>query len=164
MSKLEFTGTVRRLGDYIDTDAILPAKYLNLTTPVALAEHCLESYAPDFRSKIQPNDIIVAGKNFGCGSSREHAPMALMGCGVSCIIAESFSRIFFRNAINLGLPTLELPEAKNIADGARVHVDCATGTIVDETCNRKYLIAPLPIFMQEILLAGGVINRIVSGR
>ncbi|MDR1827905.1 MAG: 3-isopropylmalate dehydratase small subunit [Methylobacteriaceae bacterium] len=164
MSELVFTGTVRRLGDFVDTDAILPAKYLNLTTPEALAAHVLENHAPDFRKILHAGDILVAGRNFGCGSSREHAPLALKGSGVACVIAESFARIFFRNSINLGLPVVELADAGQLAEGHTVRVDCGAGLVSDETSGKTYKVALFPDFMREILKAGGVIPYIENQR
>ena len=157
MKTLHFTGTVKKLGDYINTDAILPAKYLNLTTPEQLGPHCLESYDPSFVASVTPGDIVVAGRNFGCGSSREHAPQALIGCGVACVIAHSFSRIFFRNAINLGLPLLGLEAADEIAAGSMLDVDCAQGVVRNLSNSKEYRVPLLPPFMRDMLLAGGLI-------
>ncbi len=161
-------GTVLRYGNDIDTDVIIPARYLNTSDPMELAKHCMEDSKEDinqgkkpFFQSVKPGDIIVADKNFGCGSSREHAPLAIKTCGVSCVIAKTFARIFYRNAINIGLPILECPEAcDNIKDGDIVSVDFKSGVITNETTNQKFQAAPFPEFMQQIIQAGGLINKI----
>lgn len=161
-------GTVLRYGNDIDTDVIIPARYLNTSDPMELAKHCMEDSKEDikqgkkpFFQRVKPGDIIVADKNFGCGSSREHAPLAIKTCGVSCVIAKTFARIFYRNAINIGLPILECPEAcDNIKDGDIVSVDFKSGVITNETTNQKFQAAPFPEFMQQIIQAGGLINKI----
>ena len=168
MSGLSFTGTVWRLGDDIDTDAILPARYLNLTQEDQLGLHFMEDVLPGFAAAITPGDILIAGENFGCGSSREHAPMAIRGRGFSCVVATSFSRLFFRNAINIGLPVLTSQEIGQIAQpGARLTVDCLAGTIQDLSSGKTLAGTPLSPFMQEILVAGGLIayleRRIAQG-
>ncbi len=157
-------GRVWRFGNDVDTDLIIPARYLNTSDPKELALHCMEDADPGFAAKVAPGEIIVAGKNFGCGSSREHAPIAIKAAGVSCVIASSFARIFYRNSINIGLPILESPEAsKAIAEGNEIAVDLATGQIKDLTTGSNYQAAPFPAFMQELITAGGLIEY-VKGR
>ncbi|HPT86499.1 MAG TPA: 3-isopropylmalate dehydratase small subunit [Bacillota bacterium] len=159
MSQLK--GKVWRFGNDIDTDLIIPARYLNTSEPKELALHCMEDADPTFASKVQPGDIIVAGKNFGCGSSREHAPIAIKAAGVSCVIAASFARIFFRNAINIGLPILESPEASSaIAEGHEVQVDLSNGQITDLTTGQTFQAVPFPPFMQELIQSGGLIEYV----
>ena len=159
MSILE--GKVWRFGNDIDTDLIIPARYLNTSDPKELAAHCMEDADPGFAGKVQPGEIIVAGKNFGCGSSREHAPIAIKAAGVSCVIAASFARIFYRNAINIGLPILESPTAsQGIAEGDQVQVDLNTGIITNLTKNETYQAAAFPPFMQELIQAGGLIEYV----
>jgi 3-isopropylmalate dehydratase small subunit len=161
-------GTVFRFGDNIDTDLIIPARYLNTSDPAELARHCMEDADPTFAARVQPGDIIVAGANFGCGSSREHAPVAIKAAGVACVIARSFARIFYRNAFNIGLPILECPEAEAIAPGSRVRVDLGTGRITVVDAGAEYRARPVPPFMQEIIAAGGLIPyvkaRLAGGR
>jgi len=153
-------GKVHRYGANVDTDAIIPARYLNLSEPDELAEHCMEDIDPEFLSRVKPGDIMVATTNFGCGSSREHAPLAIKAAGISCIIAKSFARIFFRNAINIGLPLLECEEAvDNIEAGDMVEVDLATGGINNLTKGRKFTAKPYPNFMAELIAAGGLIEH-----
>lgn len=145
-------------GRDIDTDLIIAARYLNMATAAELAPHVMEDADPTFASKMKPGDIIVAKENFGCGSSREHAPMALKGAGVSVVIAKSFARIFYRNAFNMGLPILVAPEAVDgIEEGDELTVDLATGEIDDLTSGVKYKAQPLPAFMQELVAAGGLL-------
>ncbi len=157
-------GTVIKFGDNIDTDVIIPARYLNTSDPKELAEHCMEDIDKDFAGRVQEGDIIVAEKNFGCGSSREHAPIAIKACGVSCIIAESFARIFFRNAINIGLPILECEDAaKEIRSHDTVSVDFETGVITNITTGRVYKATPFPPFIQEIVECGGLIEAVKKG-
>ena len=153
-------GHAHKFGAHIDTDQIIPAKYLVTTDPQELGAHCMEnSDQPDFVQKVQPGDIIVADINFGCGSSREHAPISLRGCGVSAVIAKSFARIFFRNSINLGLPVLECPEAVDaIEAGDEVEVDLSTGKIVDLTTEEVFVAKPYEAFMMEIINAGGLVE------
>lgn len=159
MSQLQ--GKVHRFGNDIDTDLIIPARYLNTSDPNELAQHCMEDADPDFVRKVKPGDLIVAGKNFGCGSSREHAPIAIKAAGVSCVIAASFARIFFRNAINIGLPIFESPEAsQKIAEGDLVEVNLDTGKIINLTRNETYQAAAFPPFMQELINAGGLIEYV----
>lgn len=157
---MEFEGTAFKYGRDIDTDVIIPARYLNSSDPDHLAAHCLEDLDATFTERVKPGDIIVAEENFGCGSSREHAPIAIKAAGVSVVIAKSFARIFYRNAINIGLPIMECPEAVDaIADGDTVKVDADTGEIRDLTTGRTFQAQPFPPFLQEIINAGGLINR-----
>ena len=157
---MQFRGTVFRYGRDVDTDVIIPARYLNTSDPAELAAHCLEDLDATFRQRVKPGDIIVAEENFGCGSSREHAPVAIKAAGVSCVIAKSFARIFYRNAINMGLPILECQEAVDaIAQGDVVSVDADTGTIIDETTGATFCAQPFPPFIQEIIDAGGLVER-----
>ncbi|MDK2888430.1 MAG: 3-isopropylmalate/(R)-2-methylmalate dehydratase small subunit [Thermoanaerobacter sp.] len=157
----QLRGKAWKFGDDIDTDAIIPARYLNTSDPQELAAHCMEDADPSFAGKVQPGDIIVAGKNFGCGSSREHAPIAIKAAGVSCVIAASFARIFYRNAFNIGLPIFESPEAAaKIREGDEVMVDVESGTITNLTRREQYRATPVPPFMQEIIAAGGLINYV----
>jgi len=154
-------GKVIKYGDNVDTDVIIPARYLNSSDPAELASHCMEDIDKDFLKKVHKGDIITAGKNFGCGSSREHAPVAIKACGISCIIAENFARIFYRNAINIGLPIIECPEAAaDIKDGDIVSVDFDNGTITNETSNKSYKGVPFPEFMQKLINSGGLIDYI----
>ena len=155
------SGTVFKYGDNVDTDVIIPARYLNSSDPAELASHCMEDIDKDFVGKVKAGDLIVAEKNFGCGSSREHAPAALKAAGVSCVIAETFARIFYRNAINIGLPIIECPEAaKGIRAGDEVEVDFDTGVIYDKTQGTQFKGQAFPPFMQKIIDAGGLINYI----
>lgn len=157
----QLQGKVHRFGNDIDTDLIIPARYLNTSDPKELAQHCMEDADPDFVKKVKPGDLIFAGKNFGCGSSREHAPIAIKAAGVSCVIAASFARIFFRNAINIGLPIFESPEAsQKIAEGDLVEVNLDTGKIINLTRNETYQAAAFPPFMQELINAGGLIEYV----
>ena len=157
---MHFEGTAFRYGRDIDTDVIIPARYLNSSDHAYLASHCLEDLDPTFVERMKPGDIIVAEENFGCGSSREHAPVAIKAAGVSCVIAKSFARIFYRNAINIGLPILECPEAVDaIADGVRVSVDTDTGTITNIDTGETFASEPFPPFIAEIIEAGGLVNR-----
>ncbi|MGH2807002.1 MAG: 3-isopropylmalate dehydratase small subunit [Actinomycetota bacterium] len=151
--------TAFRYGDHVDTDALIPARYLTTDDPAALVAHALEDLDPGFAGSVQPGDVIFAGHNFGCGSSREHAPIALTAAGVAAVIASSFARIFFRNAINTGLPVLVCPLAVECTEaGDDVEVDAATGVIVNETKNRAFTAEPLPPFVVEIVEAGGLVN------
>lgn len=151
-------GNTWKYGDNVDTDVIIPARYLNVSTAEKLAEHCMEDIDPDFSDGVEPGDVIVAGENFGCGSSREHAPLAIKGAGVSCIIAESFARIFYRNAINIGLPILECPEAvKETRASDRLSVDLRAGTITNQRTGETFHTSPLPPFIMEIVQAGGLV-------
>ena len=154
-------GTVFKYGDNVDTDVIIPARYLNSSDPAELAAHCMEDIDKTFIGKVQKGDIIVATKNFGCGSSREHAPIAIKAAGVSCVIAETFARIFYRNAINIGLPIIECPEAaRGIEAGDRVEVDFDSGIIVNQTKGTQFQGQAFPPFMQKIIAAGGLVNYI----
>jgi 3-isopropylmalate/(R)-2-methylmalate dehydratase small subunit len=158
---MKFTGKVYKFGTNIDTDAIIPARYLNTFDPQELARHCMEDADPEFANKVKAGDIIVAEKNFGCGSSREHAPIAIKGAGVSCVIADSFARIFYRNAINIGLPILESPEAAAaIQEGDEVEVELESGQIRNLRTGEVYQAAPFPAFMQGIIAQGGLINYV----
>jgi 3-isopropylmalate/(R)-2-methylmalate dehydratase small subunit len=158
---MKVKGTVFKYGDNIDTDAIIPARYLNTSDSKELAKHCMEDIDPAFVEKVKQGDIIVANKNFGCGSSREHAPIAIKASGVSCVIAGTFARIFYRNAINIGLPILECEEAaKNIEQGDELEVDFRAGIIHNLTENQTYKVQAFPEFMQEIIKADGLINYI----
>ena len=154
-------GTVHKFGDNIDTDVIIPARYLNAPSPKELAKHCMEDIDPTFASRVKPGEIIVGGANFGCGSSREHAPIAIQASGVSCVIAASFARIFYRNAINIGFPIMECPEASaEIQAGDKVSVDFKTGVIVDETTGKQYQAAPFPEFVEGIIESGGLLKSL----
>ena len=154
-------GKVHKFGDNVDTDVIIPARYLNVPDPAELAKHCMEDIDVDFAKKVNKGDIIVANKNFGCGSSREHAPIAIKASGVSCVIAETFARIFYRNAINIGLPIIECPEAaKGIDEGDEVEIDFDSGKIINKTKNEEYQGQAFPEFMQKIIKAEGLINYI----
>ncbi|MBQ7678499.1 MAG: 3-isopropylmalate dehydratase small subunit [Butyrivibrio sp.] len=156
-------GTVFKYGDNVDTDVIIPARYLNTAEPSELAAHCMEDIDKEFIRKVKPGDIMVANKNFGCGSSREHAPIAIKAAGVSVVIAETFARIFYRNSINIGLPIVECPEAaREIAAGDTVSVDFDSGIITDETTGKKYQGQAFPPFMQRIIDSEGLINYINS--
>ena len=158
---MQANGLVHKYPDNVDTDVIIPARYLNTPDAKELAAHCMEDIDPDFVKKVQPGDIMVGGANFGCGSSREHAPLAIKTAGVSCVIAATFARIFYRNAINIGLPILECPAASEaIQAGDKVHVDFDTGVITDETTGQTFHAQPLPPFIQEIIKAGGLMNSI----
>jgi len=151
-------GKVWKFGDNIDTDLIIAARYLNTSEPSQLAKYVMEDADPDFVSKMQVGDIIVAGENFGCGSSREHAPIALKAAGVSAVIAPTFARIFYRNAFNMGLPIFELPEANEIDEGDEVKIDMSSGEVINITKGKSYKFTPIPEFMQELVQAGGLIN------
>lgn len=152
-------GKAHKFQDNINTDDIIAAKYLNTTDPVELGKRCMETIDPGFAGKVQKGDIIVAGRNFGCGSSREHAPVSIKGCGVSCVIAGSFARIFFRNSINIGLPILESPEASgDIRQGDEIEIDLQKGRIKNLTTDKVYGSQPFPKFMQDLVNAGGLLN------
>jgi 3-isopropylmalate/(R)-2-methylmalate dehydratase small subunit len=154
-------GTVHKYGDNVDTDVIIPARYLNSSDPNELAKNCMEDIDPDFVNRVKEGDIMVANKNFGCGSSREHAPIAIKASGISCVIAETFARIFYRNAINIGLPIIECPEAaKEIEAGDDVEIDFDSGMIYDRTKGTEYKGQAFPPFMQNIITSGGLINSI----
>jgi 3-isopropylmalate/(R)-2-methylmalate dehydratase small subunit len=152
-------GKVYKYGDNVDTDAIIPARYLSTAEAAVLAAHCMEDIDIDFSSKVQPGDMIVAGKNFGCGSSREHAPLAIKAAGVSCVIAADFARIFFRNALNIGLPIAQSAEAAAAIDaGDELRVDMTAGIIENLSKKECYSITPMPDFMQELIAAGGLVS------
>ena len=154
-------GTVFKYGDNVDTDVIIPARYLNSSDPKELATHCMEDIDKDFVKKVNAGDIIVANKNFGCGSSREHAPIAIKAAGVSCVIAETFARIFYRNAINIGLPIIECPEAaKAISADDEVKVDFDSGVITNVTTGETFQGQAFPEFMQKLIACGGLVNYI----
>jgi 3-isopropylmalate/(R)-2-methylmalate dehydratase small subunit len=156
-------GCVFKYGDNVDTDVIIPARYLNSTDPADLAKHCMEDIDKEFVNNVKEGDIIVADKNFGCGSSREHAPIAIKAAGVSCVIAKSFARIFYRNSINIGLPIIECEEAaENINAGDTVSIDFDTGKIVDETTGKSFQGQAFPEFMQKIIDSEGLVNYINS--
>jgi 3-isopropylmalate/(R)-2-methylmalate dehydratase small subunit len=158
---MKIEGRIWKFGSDVDTDAIIPARYLNQSDPKELAKHVMEEERPEFLGKVKKGDILLADKNFGYGSSREHAPLALKAAGVSCIIAKSFARIFYRNSLNLGLPLLESPEAsEGIKDGDRVRVNLSTGEIFDLTQKRKFHARPIPTFMQDLLRDGGLIRHL----
>lgn len=151
-------GKVFKYPDNVDTDVIIPARYLNTASAQELAKHCMEDIDKDFVKKVQPGDVIVAGWNFGCGSSREHAPLVLKTCQTGCVIAKSFARIFYRNAINIGMPILECPEAADeISAGDEVKVDFSTGEIFDLTTGKTYRAQPFPEFIQNIIAKGGLL-------
>ena len=154
-------GTVIKYGDNVDTDVIIPARYLNISDMEELAKHCMEDLDKDFVNRVKVGDIMVAGRNFGSGSSREHAPAVIKASGISCVIAESFARIFFRNAINIGLPIMESQEAvRDIEDGDQVSIDVYSGLITNITKNKSYKGTPFPQFMQDIMKAGGLIGYV----
>lgn len=154
-------GRVFKYGDNVDTDVIIPARYLNSSDPGELATHCMEDIDKEFVNNVKPGDIIVASKNFGCGSSREHAPISIKANGVSCVIAETFARIFYRNAINIGLPIMECPEAaKAINAGDEVEINFDTGEIKDNTTGQTFKGQPFPEFMQKIINSEGLLNYI----
>ena len=154
---MKVSGKTYKYGDNVDTDVIIPARYLNTLDAKELAKHCMEDIDTSFASTVKPGEIMIAGKNFGCGSSREHAPLAIKTCGVACVIAATFARIFYRNALNIGLPILECPEAaKAIKAGDTVSVDFDTGVITDETTGKSFQGEPFPPFMQELIAAGGL--------
>lgn len=150
-------GKTWKYGDNVDTDVIIPARYLNTPDAKELAKHCMEDIDTSFASKVQEGEIMIAGKNFGCGSSREHAPLAIKTCGIACVIAASFARIFYRNALNIALPILECPEAAEaIKAGEEVEVDFDTGKIIDKTSGATFEAEPFPPFMQDLIKAGGL--------
>ena len=155
------SGKVIKYGDNIDTDVIIPARYLAATDPKELASHCMEDIDKDFVKNVKSGDIMVGGKNFGCGSSREHAPIAIKASGISCVIASTFARIFYRNSINIGLPIIECPEAsEKIQRGDEVEIDFDSGVITNKTRNETYHGVPFPEFIQGIISNGGLINAI----
>ena len=156
---MKYKGLVHKFGKDINTDEIIPARYLDTSDPAELAKHCMEDADPKFAKKVKSGDIIVADDNFGCGSSREHAPIAIKAAGISCIIAPSFARIFFRNAINIGLPIIVLTEAsEKISSGNIVEIDTIKGELKNISSNKKYKIAPFPDFLQEMIESNGLMN------
>ena len=159
---MKVTGKAWKFGDDIDTDQILPARYLNMSDPEELAQHCMEDADPSFIDRVQKSDIIVAGKYFGCGSSREHAPIAIKAAGVSCVIAKSFARIFYRNSFNMGLPILECEAADRIHTGDTLTVDFAAGEIIHKETGETYRTKPIPPFMQELVERGGLMKHIAK--
>ena len=159
-----FSGKAIKYGDNVDTDVIIPARYLNTIDKKELASHCMEDIDPDFKSKVEEGDIMVAGSNFGCGSSREHAPIAIKASGISLVIAKSFARIFYRNSINIGLAILECPEAPDrIFEGDKIRADLDLGVIYDETTGESFKVQPFPEFIQKIITNGGLIESIRRG-
>ncbi|MGA3279366.1 MAG: 3-isopropylmalate dehydratase small subunit [Smithella sp.] len=160
-----FKGKVWKFGDNIDTDAIIPARYLTTSDPRELAAHCMEDADPDFITRMKTGDIILGGENFGCGSSREHAPIAIKAAGVSCVIAKSFARIFYRNAFNTGLPIFESKEIGDaISEGEKVTVNGAKGTITITSSNKTFIINPIPPFMEKLIADGGLMKHIARKR
>ncbi len=158
---MKFNGKAWKFGADIDTDRIIPARYLNTSDPKELAKHCMEDEDSTFASRVQGGDVIVADKNFGCGSSREHAPIAIKASGVACVIAKSFARIFYRNSFNMGLPILECEEAADSTEsGDVIEVDMSTGEIVNVTKDKRFKARPIPPFMQELIAAGGLMESI----
>lgn len=156
---------VIKYGDNVDTDVIIPARYLNTTDVAELTSHCMEDLDQDYLKKISPGDVMVAGKNFGCGSSREHAPIVIKGSGISLIIAESFARIFYRNAINIGLPIIESPQAaQEIQNADELCVDLQKGSIYNKTQDKTYTVEPFPEFIQKIIAAGGLVELVKTGK
>jgi 3-isopropylmalate/(R)-2-methylmalate dehydratase small subunit len=158
MQKANIDGKVWTFGKDIDTDLIIAARYLNTSVPEELAKHVMEDSDPEFVNKMRRGDVIVAGENFGCGSSREHAPIALKAAGVAAVIAPTFARIFYRNAFNMGLPIFELKESSEISEGDEISVDMNAGTITNKSTNKTYNFTPIPAFMQELIDAGGLMN------
>lgn len=155
---MKLSGTVWKYGDNVDTDAIIPARYLNMSMAEELAQHCMEDIDPGFAGAVKPGDIIVAGENFGCGSSREHAPLAIKGAGVSCVVAKSFARIFYRNAVNIGLPILECPDAVADAEkGDVLTVDVEAGLVTNTRTGKTMPVSPFPPFLMRIIAAGGLV-------
>ncbi|MGV8081552.1 MAG: 3-isopropylmalate dehydratase small subunit [Syntrophales bacterium] len=163
---MRFRGRVWKFGDNVDTDVIYPARYMNIHDPRQMGAHCMEDADPDFMKKIRPGDIIVAGENFGCGSSREHAPIAIREAGLSCVVARSFARIFYRNAFNMGLPIFESEELRDrVAEGAEIEVDGAAGTIrILDGKGETLSIQPIPPFMLELLRDGGLMRHLAKKR
>lgn len=161
---MKLKGTVHKYADHVNTDVIIPARLLNQPDPEIMAAHCMEDIDPQFAARVQRGDVIVGGVNFGCGSSREHAPLAIKAAGISCVVAASFARIFFRNAINIGLPVLECPQAAADAQmGDAMEIHLASGRITNLTRGREYQAAAFPPFMQQIIDAGGLVNHIKAG-
>jgi 3-isopropylmalate/(R)-2-methylmalate dehydratase small subunit len=163
---MKFRGRIWKFGDNIDTDAIIPARYLNIWDPQGLAAHCMEDADPDFVKKMKPGDIIVGGENFGCGSSREHAPIAIKAAGIACVVAKSFARIFYRNSFNMGLPIFESDDLwEKVIGGAEIEVDADGGLIrILGSAADPLRIQPVPPFMQELIADGGLMNHIAKAR
>lgn len=162
---MKFDGKVIKYGSNVDTDVIIPARYLNTIDKKELASHCMEDLDPTFVTRVQPGDIMVADYNFGCGSSREHAPIAIKESGISLVIAKTFARIFYRNSINIGLPIIECPEAVDgISEGDKLSVDMDKGVIINETTGKTYNTDPFPPFIQTIISTGGLIESIKAGK
>ena len=157
------TGTIYKFGNDVNTDEIIPARYLNTSDPKELAAHVMEDADPQFPNKVKPGDIIVAGNNFGCGSSREHAPIAIKAAGVACVVAESFARIFYRNAFNIGLTIMECPVAAEAKTGHKLKIDTSSGKITNLTLKKDYSSKPIPGFMQELIAAGGLMEYVRKG-
>jgi 3-isopropylmalate/(R)-2-methylmalate dehydratase small subunit len=158
-----FKGKIWKFGDNIDTDAIIPARYLNTSDPAELARHCMEDADPNFVNKIKPGDIIVGGENFGCGSSREHAPIAIKAARISCVVAKSFARIFYRNAFNMGLPIFESRElADAVTEGKEIEIDSVRGTITVTGSDKTFTISPIPPFMEQLIADGGLMKHIAK--
>jgi 3-isopropylmalate/(R)-2-methylmalate dehydratase small subunit len=161
--KVIITGTIYKFGNDVNTDEIIPARYLNTSDPKELAAHVMEDADPEFPQKVKPGDIIVAGKNFGCGSSREHAPLAIKASGLACVVAESYARIFYRNAFNIGLTIMECPAAAEAQTGHKFRIDTTTGEIKNLTLSKTYASRPIPPFMQELIAAGGLMEYVRKG-
>lgn len=159
---MNLSGKAWKFGNDVDTDQIIPARYLVTSDPEELGKHCMEDFLPEFSRKVRPSDVIVGLKNFGCGSSREHAPIAIKAVGVSAVIAKSFGRIFFRNSVNLGLPLFETPDAERIEQGDDLELNPITGEIKNITKNERYQAQPLPGFAREIMAAGGLMNYVTK--
>jgi 3-isopropylmalate/(R)-2-methylmalate dehydratase small subunit len=158
-----FKGKIWKFGDNIDTDAIIPARYLNTSDPKELAKHCMEDADPAFVTKMKPGDMIVGGENFGCGSSREHAPIAIKAAGISCVVAKSFARIFYRNAFNMGLPIFESRDLFDaVAEGGKITLDGAKGKITVDGTDQKFSISPIPPFMEQLIADGGLMKHIAG--
>jgi 3-isopropylmalate/(R)-2-methylmalate dehydratase small subunit len=161
--KVILKGTIYKFGDDVNTDEIIPARYLNTSDPKELAAHVMEDADPQFPKKVKPGDIIVAGKNFGCGSSREHAPLAIKASGIACVVAESYARIFYRNAFNIGLTIMECPAAAEAQTGHVLSIDTTSGEIKNLTLKKTYASKPIPPFMQELIAAGGLMEYVKKG-
>ncbi len=163
---MKFRGRIWKFGDNIDTDAIIPARYLNIWDPQGLAAHCMEDADPQFMKKMKPGDIIIGGENFGCGSSREHAPIAIKAAGIACVVAKSFARIFYRNSFDMGLPIFESPDLwGKVTEGDEIEIDADAGLIrIIGGPTEPLRIQPVPPFMQELIADGGLMNHITKGR
>jgi 3-isopropylmalate/(R)-2-methylmalate dehydratase small subunit len=161
--KVIIKGKLYKFGDDVNTDEIIPARYLNTSDPKELAAHVMEDADPQFPAKVRRGDILVAGNNFGCGSSREHAPIAIKAAGIACVVAESYARIFYRNAFNIGLTIMEAPVAAEAESGHELRIDTATGIITNVTLNKEYNAKPIPPFMQELIAAGGLMEYVRKG-